>query len=154
MPTNRRLNRLADDARHGLYPDADADARRLGGRIGRRRDHLFTFLDQPHVPFDNNRAGRQVWPAAVRRKDVLCNGPAGGAETRAVRVSIFRTLRLRGHDPTKTIAAALRERLRPANYRHWRRKPLQTGDVLRMVEATSFACLLLVIPENGNYHFG
>jgi len=55
---NRRLNRLADDAADGVY--ADPDARRLGERISRHRDHLFTFLDKPHVPFDNNHAERQI----------------------------------------------------------------------------------------------
>jgi len=106
---NRRLNKLADDATNGLY--ADPDARRLGERVSRHRDHLFTFLDKPHVPFHNNHAERQVRPAVVMRKNVLCNRSAGGADTQAVLMSIFRTLRLRGHDPTKAIASALRELL-------------------------------------------
>ena len=106
---NRRLNKLANDAIDGVY--ADADAKRLGERISRHRDHLFTFLDKPHVPFDNNHAERQIRPAVILRKNILCNRSPGGADTQAVLMSIFRTLRLRGHDPTKTIAAALRELL-------------------------------------------
>lgn len=105
---NRRLNQLADDAADGY---ADADARRLGERISRHRDHLFTFLDRPHVPFENNHAERQVRPAVIMRKNILCNRSPGGADTQAVLMSVFRTLRLRGHNPTKTIAAALRELL-------------------------------------------
>jgi hypothetical protein len=35
-----------------------------------------------------------------------------GAQTRAVMMSIYRTLRLRGHDPTRTIAEALRTLLK------------------------------------------
>lgn len=106
---NRRLNKLADDATGGRY--ADPDARRLGERIGRHRDHLFTFLDKPHVPFENNHAERQVRPAVIMRKNILCNRSPGGADTQAVLMSVFRTLKLRGHDPTKTIASALRELL-------------------------------------------
>jgi len=106
---NRRLNKLADDAAGGVY--ADADARRLGERISRHRDHLFTFLDQPHVPFDNNHAERQIRPAVILRKNILCNRSPAGADTQAVLMSIFRTLKLRGLDATKTIASALRELL-------------------------------------------
>lgn len=106
---NRRLNQLANDAIDGVY--ADADAQRLGERISRHRDHLFTFLDKPHVPFDNNHAERQIRPAVILRKNILCNRSAGGADTQAVLMSIFRTLKLRGHDPTRTIASALRQLL-------------------------------------------
>ena len=106
---NRRLNRLANDATDGRHPDADA--RRLGERISRYRDHLFTFLDKPAVPFDNNHAERQIRPAVIMRKNILGNRSADGAQTQAVLMSLYRTLRLRGHDPTKTIAAALREML-------------------------------------------
>jgi len=106
---NRRLNRLANDATDGFYPDPDA--KRLGERISRHRDHLFTFLDKPHVPFDNNHAERQIRPAVIQRKNILCNRSPGGADTQAVLMSVFRTLKLRGHDPTNTIATALRQLL-------------------------------------------
>lgn len=106
----RRLNQLANDAADGQF--ADADAKRLGERLSRHRDHLFTFLDQPGVPPDNNHAERQIRPAVIMRKNILCNRSPGGAATQAVMMSIYRTLRLRGHDPTKTIAEALRELLK------------------------------------------
>jgi transposase len=106
---NRRLNNLADDAAGGVYDGGDA--RRLGERISRHRDHLFTFLDKPGVPFDNNHAERQVRPAVILRKNILCNRSPAGADTQAVLMSVFRTLKLRGHDPTRTIASALRELL-------------------------------------------
>ena len=102
---HRRLCALAD----AEY--ADADASRLGARISRHRDHLFTFLDKPEVPFENNHAERQIRPAVIMRKNILCNRSNDGADTQAVLMSVYRTLRLRGHDPTKTIAAALREML-------------------------------------------
>lgn len=102
---HRRLCQLAD-ARYD-----DADAARLGARISRHRDHLFTFLDRVEVPFDNNHAERQIRPAVIIRKNSLCNRSDNGAQTQGVLMSIYRTLRLRGHDPTATIANALRQRL-------------------------------------------
>jgi transposase len=45
----------------------------------------------------------------IQRKTILCNRSPEGAQVQAVLMSIFRTLRLRGHDPTRTIAAALRQ---------------------------------------------
>jgi transposase len=102
---HRRVCRLGDD----VYEDADA--RRLGERISRHRDHLFTFLDKLEVPFDNNHAERQIRPAVIIRKNSLCNRSDDGAKTQAVLMSVYRTLRLRGHDPTKTISDALRKLL-------------------------------------------
>jgi len=102
---HHRLCRLADASYY------DADAARLGERISRHRDHLFTFLDKPEVPFDNNHAERQIRPAVIIRKNSLCNRSDDGAHTQAVLMSVYRTLRLRGHDPTRTIAQALRNLL-------------------------------------------
>ena len=70
-----------------MYPDADAI--RLGERIGRHRDHLFTFLDKPHVPPDNNHAERMIRPAVIMRKNILCNRSADGSRTQAVMMSLY-----------------------------------------------------------------
>jgi transposase len=102
---HRRLCALADETR------IDPDTRRLTERLSRHRDHLFTFLDRPDVPFENNAAERAIRPAVIIRKNSLCNRSQRGAATQATLMSVFRTLRLRGHDPTSTIAAALRELL-------------------------------------------
>jgi len=102
---HRRLCALADAAYH------DADAARLGQRISKYRDQLFTFLDTPGVPPDNNHGERQIRPAVIIRKNSLCNRSEQGAATQGVLMSIYRTLKLRGHDPTQTIAGALRELL-------------------------------------------
>ena len=61
------------------------------------------------MPPDNNHAERQIRPAVIIRKNSLCNRSEQGPATQAILMSIYRTLKLRGHDPTKTIAAALRE---------------------------------------------
>jgi transposase len=99
---HRRLCKLADAVYH------DADASRLGSRISKYRDQLFTFLDTPGVPADNNHGERQIRPAVIIRKNSLCNRSEEGAATQAVLMSVYRTLKLRGLDPTRTIATALR----------------------------------------------
>jgi len=102
---NRRLWALAD----AVYQDPDAA--RLGKRISKYRDQLFTFLDAAGVPPDNNHGERQIRPAVIIRKNSLCNRSEQGAATQGVLMSIYRTLKLRGHDPTQTVAAALRQLL-------------------------------------------
>jgi transposase len=99
---NRRLWKLADTDYQ------DADAARLAHRIGKYRDHLFTFLDTAGVPPDNNHAERMIRPAVIIRKNSLCNRSEQGAATQAVLMSIYRTLKMRGLDATPTIADALR----------------------------------------------
>jgi transposase len=87
---------------------ADADALRLAKRLRRHWDHLFTFLDKPDVPFDNNLAERAIRPAVILRKNSQSNRPEQGAATQSVLMSIFRTLKLRGHDPIRTVTHALK----------------------------------------------
>ena len=85
----------------------DGDARRLLKRLRRTHEHLFTFLDYPEIAFENNFAERQIRPAVILRKNSQSNRSDRGAVTQAVLMSIYRTLRLRGHDPLKTIANAM-----------------------------------------------
>jgi len=87
---------------------ADGDARRLLKRLRRTGDHLFTFLDYPQIPFENNFAERQIRPAVILRKNSQSNRSDRGALTQAVLMSVYRTLRLRGLDPLQTIGDALR----------------------------------------------
>ena len=98
----RRLDALIATA------PADPDARRLLKRLRRTGDHLFTFLDYPEIPFENNFAERQIRPAVILRKNSQSNRSDRGATTQAVLMSVYRTLRLRSHDPLETIAGALR----------------------------------------------
>ena len=86
----------------------DSDARRLLKRLRRTQDHLFTFLDYPQIPFENNFAERQIRPAVILRKNSQSNRSDRGAVTQAVLMSVYRTLRLRGHDPLSVLADALR----------------------------------------------
>jgi hypothetical protein len=90
----------------------DADVRRLAKRLMRYSDFLFTFLDYEDVPFENNHAERQIRPAVIIRKNSLSNRSDRGAKTQAVLMSVYRTLKLRGLNPTRTIADALKAYLK------------------------------------------
>lgn len=88
-------------------PWKDSQARRLVKRLRRHQNDLFTFLDHPQVPFDNNHAERAIRPAVIIRKNSYCNRSERGADTQAVLMSIYRTLKQRGHDPISTISDAI-----------------------------------------------
>jgi transposase len=75
-------------------------------RLRRHRDDLWTFLDEPNVPFDNHHAERAIRPAVRIRKDSFGNRSERGADAQAVRMSVYRTLHQRGHAPLKTIVDA------------------------------------------------
>ena len=102
----RRIHHRLCALAEGVYQDADA--RRLAKRLSRHRDGLFTFLDYPHVPWQNNFAERQLRPAVVLRKNSQANRSEKGAATQAVLMSVFRTLKLRGLNPIPAITEALR----------------------------------------------
>ena len=85
----------------------DKQARRLIKRLRRHQNDLFTFVDQPGVPFDNNHAERSIRPAVIIRKNSYGNRSDRGADAQAVLMSIFRTLKQRGHDPIRTITDAI-----------------------------------------------
>jgi len=86
---------------------SDRHAKRLIKRLRRHQHDLFTFLDQANVPFDNNTAERAIRPAVIIRKNSYGNRSQRGADCQAVLMSIFRTLKQRGHDPIRTVVHAL-----------------------------------------------
>jgi transposase len=92
-------------------------ARRLVKRLRRHASELFTFLDHPEVPFDNNHGERQIRPAVIARKNSYANGSEDGAETQAILMSVFRTLKQRGHNPVSVVTEAVRDYLRTGQIR-------------------------------------
>ena len=102
----RRIDQRLMALARAEYPDADAS--RLGKRLLRHADQLFTFLDYPDVPFENNFAERMIRPAVIIRKNSQSNRSEKAAAVQAVLMSIYRTLKLRGHNPIATVAKALR----------------------------------------------
>ena len=101
-----RLNRRVGQMAHEEHEDADA--KRLTKRLRRYGEYLFTFLDYLYVTADNNFGERQIRPAVILRKNSQSNRSDRGAATQAVLMSVYRTLRLRGLNPTKTITNALK----------------------------------------------
>jgi transposase len=104
-----RRGRLEDRLRALLaQPWEERHARRLVKRLRRHVSELFTFLDHPDVPSDNNHGERQIRPAVLVRKNSYANGSEDGAETQAVLMSVFRTLKQRGHNPVSATMEAVR----------------------------------------------
>ena len=93
-------------------PWDNAHARRLLKRLRRYRDALFTFLDHPNVPSDNNHAEREIRPAVIMRKNSLCNRSENGASVQAILMSVYRTLKLRWLSPLETVVDALKTYVR------------------------------------------
>jgi transposase len=107
-----RRDRLHDRLDALIVSDwKDSQAARLLKRFRRHRDHLLTFLDDPAVPADNNHGERAIRPAVIIRKNTYGNRSRRGADTQAVLMSVYRTLKQRGHDPLATITNALSEYL-------------------------------------------
>lgn len=79
--------------------------------MGKYRQDLLTFLDEPGFPFDNNLTEREIRPAVLMRENSFHNMSQDVAITQAVLMTIYRTLKLRGHDPIETIVSALRHYL-------------------------------------------
>ena len=105
------LRELEKVDQHNSAPTWQAFAkllRRLLKRLRRTGDHLFTFLDYPQIPFEYNFAERMIRPAVILRKHSQANRSDRGAITRGVLMSVYRTLKLRHHDPLGAIADALR----------------------------------------------
>ena len=102
--------RRLDGRLHELLaqPWEQRHARRLVKRLRRHSSELFTFLDHPEVPFDNNFGERQIRPAVIARKNSYANGSEDGAETQAILMSVFRTLKQRGHNPVSAVSNAVR----------------------------------------------
>jgi len=103
---DRRLMQLVE------WESPNANVQRLVKRLGRYRDSLFTFLDYEDVPSDNNHAEREIRPAVIMRKNSQGNRSDAGAQTQAVLMSIYRTLKARGREPMDTIVEALKTYVR------------------------------------------
>jgi hypothetical protein len=86
----------------------DATAKRLAKRLLRYGNELLTFLWHDDVPSDNNAAERAIRPAVMIRKNSYANHSDRGALTQAVLMSVFRSLRQRGHNPLEILTATLR----------------------------------------------
>ena len=83
------------------------DARRLAKRLVTYGAQMLTFAEIDGVPATNNHAEREIRPAVLMRKASYGNASERGAATRAVLMSVYRTLKSRGLDPLAEVRKTL-----------------------------------------------
>ncbi len=103
----RRRLECALDAVMALSP-THRDGQRLRKRYGKLRSHLFTFLDHPEVPADNNGSERELRPTATYRKVTGGFRSTWGADLFAGVRSVIGTAARRGMGAYQAIQQTLR----------------------------------------------
>ena len=103
----RRRLECALDAVMALVP-THRDGLRLRKRYGKLRSHLFTFLDHPEVPADNNGSERELRPTATYRKVTGGFRSDWGADLFAGVRSVIGTAARRGETAYQAIQQTLR----------------------------------------------
>jgi transposase len=107
--TRRSHRRRLDHALNvimGLAP-TNSHGRRLRKRYGKLRSHLFTFLDHPDVPPDNNASERELRPTATYRKVTGGFRSQWGADLFAGVRSVVGTAARQGKNAYQVICAIL-----------------------------------------------
>ena len=107
--TRRSYQRRLDhelNAIMGLAP-TNLHGRRLRKRYGKLRSHLFTFLEHPDVPPDNNGSERELRPTATYRKVSGGFRSNWGGDLFAAVRSVVGTAARRGSDAYQAIRAVL-----------------------------------------------
>lgn len=102
-----RLDKLIDGVDTSRSSKENTHLKRIVKRIRTHRQAMLTFLYYPEVPSHNNRAEREIRPAVQMRKNSYGNQSSQGAEAQAILMSVFRTLKSRGHDLLQTTQQAL-----------------------------------------------
>jgi transposase len=108
----RRRLECALDAVMALAP-THRDGQRLRKRYGKHRSHLFTFLDHPEVPADNNGSERELRPTATYRKVTGGFRSKWGADLFAGVRSVIGTAARRGIGAYQAIQQTLRGQATP-----------------------------------------
>ena len=103
----RRRLECALDAVMALAP-THRDGQRLRKRYGKLRSHLFTFLDHPELPADNNGCERELRPTATYRKVTGGFRSTWGADLFAGVRSVIGTAARRGVSAYQAIQQTLR----------------------------------------------
>ena len=99
-----RIHRGVNEILDATHPGSGVE--RTLNRFGKQREHLFTFLEQPGVPPDNNLAQRQLRPAVIARKLSCGNRTASGKDPWQVLCSIAATCQQRRASFIELIARA------------------------------------------------
>jgi len=108
----RKRRKLEEDLTALVEPYWEADKHTyphatLARRAGIFMNELFTFVEYPAVPDDNNAAERAIRPAVIARK--ICGGTRSehGTQVKAALMSLFATWKVRGLDPIQQCQAIL-----------------------------------------------
>ena len=98
-----RLEDRLDHLAQQFAADADADVKRLAGRLLRYQKELTAFLWDKQVDGTNNAAERALRPAVVFRKVTGGSRSEAGAAAWATVASLLRTARQQGRDVLDTL---------------------------------------------------
>ena len=93
---------------------SDCPQRVLAGRAERFLPELFTFVEHPDVPSDNNAAERAIRPSVIARKISGGTRSDAGSITRATLMTLFATWQVQGRNSLLACQDMLTGRLRPA----------------------------------------
>jgi transposase len=96
------------------YADCCLPQSVLAKRLIEFEAELFTFVESPQVPSENNAAERSVRPRVVARKISGGTRSPQGSTTMAVLASLFETWRLRGSSPLEECRQMLIASQKPA----------------------------------------
>jgi transposase len=84
-------------AQRERVPEGSATARAINYSLG-RWGALTRYLDDGHLPIDNNWAENQIRPIAIGRKNWLFAGSLRAGQRAAAIMSLIHSARLNGHD--------------------------------------------------------
>jgi transposase len=79
---------------------------RLSARLLKHKDQIFTFLDVPGVPPDNNHAERAIRPHVILRNRSFHNRTDAGAHAHSVLTSLVQTLLLQNRPVIPALASS------------------------------------------------
>lgn len=100
----RALKKRLLDFACGTY--SDKNWKRLSKRLLKHADEMFTFLDQPGLPRDNNPAERSIRPHVIVRNRSFQNRTRQGADAHATLTSIIYSLMLQKRNALQEIQKA------------------------------------------------
>lgn len=103
------LSKLAEP-----HARSDCPQRVLAKRAERFLPELFTFVEYPDVPPDNNAAERAIRPSVIARKVSGGTRSDEGSKTRSTLMSLFATWQVQGRNSLSACQEMLTRRVQPA----------------------------------------
>ena len=91
------------------YKDAALPHSTLCKRLLQFESEMFTFVEHPQVPSENNAAERSIRPRVIARKISGATRSPAGSQTMAVLSSLFATWQLRGQESLATCRQMLQD---------------------------------------------